>query len=374
MTVKVVIAEINKANMDRIISVCKGDPNIEIIGTTQKGLEAISMTIRRRPNVLILANITDMAIIKIVKKIMQQQPTPILLLKTSLDSIDQLSHILDYGIIDLISAPQKITLSEFSIITRIHILSKLEISKFMDQIEKLNTRGKSLVIAKPEYQKKQKENYQIDQEGKSALSTISQKTSYSGAGRLNKIIIIGTSTGGPRLLNQIIPSLPQNFPPTIVIQHMPVGFIEPLAHRLNRSAAMGVKQAEHGEPITPGMVYIAPAGFHLEIQSTTPTGAPRLSLSDGDEVNFVKPAVDVTLFSASESYRSGAISVILTGMGHDGREGSKMIKENGGKVIALNEEDSDIYGMNKSVIEAGLADEILGINEIVEGIIRAIES
>ncbi len=115
-----------------------------------------------------------------------------------------------------------------------------------------------------------------------------------------------------------------------------------------------------------GCVYIAPGGYHMEIDKSS--GVSRIKITEGAKVNFVKPAADVTLFSAVRAYGSGVIGVILTGMGADGREGCRVVKKQKGTVFALKEEDSVIYGMNKAVIDAGLADEILGMDEIVKHI------
>ncbi|MHA2250773.1 MAG: chemotaxis protein CheB [Candidatus Kariarchaeaceae archaeon] len=372
MTVKVVIAERKKADIDKITSACQSDPSIEIIGTTSKGHEAISLAIRNHPDVLILSTaVADIPIFSLVRRIMQQRPLPILLIKTASEELVNIAQIVEYGITDIITAPTRTDLSEFAITTRIHILAKLNINKFKEQIAIVNkTGGNSINLKKPIFEPKTE--LLVPEKSRRSSQKLS-RVRYAGTGRLNKLVIIGTSTGGPRLLSQIIPKFPSNFPPVIIIQHMPIGFIEPFAARLNRTSKIRVKQAEEGETIVSGTVYIAPAGFHLEFQSLTSTGPPKIALTDGEEVNFVKPAVDVTLLSASKIYGSGVISVILTGMGHDGRDGCRVIKQIGGKVIALNEKDSDIYGMNKAVIDAGLADIILGKTDIISGIIQAIE-
>ena len=195
---------------------------------------------------------------------------------------------------------------------------------------------------------------------------------YKGTGRLNRIIVIGTSTGGPKLLNEFVPKLPPNLPPVILVQHMPEGFTEKFSERLNRTAKTQVKEAEHGEIITSGNVYVAPGGYHLEIVLNE-NNMPSIMLTDRPPVNFVKPSVDVTLMSALNIYGSGVISVILTGMGSDGKIGSIEVKKMGGTVLALHESDTDLYGMNRSVIESGVVDEILKKNQLTSGIVRALE-
>ncbi|MHA2170378.1 MAG: chemotaxis protein CheB [Candidatus Kariarchaeaceae archaeon] len=372
MPVRIIIAEKKRSDLDRISSACKGDLAIEIVGAVSKGLDAISLTVREKPDVLILSTeLDDIPCYSIIKKIMDKHPTPVLLIKTYSSEVVNIDRIIDYGIVDIITAPTRADLNEFALTTRVHILSKLRISKFTEQIQRANSNIHRKNVQLPARTKWDYPDFHED--ANDDMPTKKETQLYSGQGRNRKIIIIGTSTGGPRVLSKIVPSIPPNFPPVVIVQHMPIGFVDPFAKRLNRLSTAKVKQAEDGEPISAGTIYIAPAGYHLEIKSISSSRPARFSLNDGAEVNFVKPAVDITLQSAGRVYGSGVIGVILTGMGHDGRDGCKMIKEMGGKVIALNEKDSDIYGMNKAVIEAGLADAIISKADMVEGMINAIE-
>jgi two-component system chemotaxis response regulator CheB len=282
--------------------------------------------------------------------------------------VEQLKS-LDVGLLDFLSSPVrggKMDFNEVSLTTRIHILSKLQVEKFVRQIDQSMNRENSLELASLDPKPIQKKVTQI------SSSSSREVIQYSGISRSAKIIIIGTSTGGPRLLSDIIPDFPINLPPVIVIQHMPVGFISAFASRLNRLSRIKVKEAVDGEIIIPGTVYLAPGGKHLEFFRQA-NHTICIQLTDGPPVNFVKPAVDITLKSSARIYGSGTIGVILTGMGHDGRSGSKVVKDRGGKIICLNEDDSDVYGMNKAVIEAGHADGIVSKRELVPYIIRAIE-
>ncbi len=161
----------------------------------------------------------------------------------------------------------------------------------------------------------------------------------------------------------LIPQFPRNFPPILVVQHMPQGFVDSFADRINDRSQMIVAMARTGVHVKRGHVYLAPGGFHMEVIINS-NNNPVIEITSGPTVNFVKPAVDVTLFAAARIWGSGVISVILTGMGHDGRSGTRIVKKLGGRSIALNEEDSVVYGMNKSIVDAGLADSVLAIDEI----------
>jgi two-component system chemotaxis response regulator CheB len=154
---------------------------------------------------------------------------------------------------------------------------------------------------------------------------------------------------------------------------MPDTFVGAFADRMNQNSRMNVKLAQEGDILRNGWIYVAPGGVHMELEKSSPRHV-RVRFDDGAKVNFVKPAVDVTLFSAARIFKNRVISVVLTGMGSDGREGTRIVKKLGGQSIALKEEESIIYGMNKSVIDAGLADHILGMDGIVKQLAKMVYS
>ncbi len=178
----------------------------------------------------------------------------------------------------------------------------------------------------------------------------------------NALIIVGSSAGGPGTLLKLLSKISKPTPPIVLVQHITHTFAKPLADRLNDRTPIEVVLAEENDVLQANTAYLAPPGKHMEL--TKFGNSLKIKLTDGPRVNFVKPAVDVTLFSAARLKDYFVISTILTGMGRDGMEGSKVIKRQGGAVIALNEKDSVVYGMNRSVIEANLADFILPLNEI----------
>ena len=186
----------------------------------------------------------------------------------------------------------------------------------------------------------------------------------------NSLIVIGASTGGPKALYQILPRLERNIPPIIIVQHMPKGFTKNFAERLNEKTRVKVKEAEDGEIIRPGIVYIAPAGKHLVIEKASEYGLGnyKFVLVDGPPRNFVKPSVDVTLESIYRNYSGNILVAILTGMGKDGQEGCKLIKAKGGKIIAEDKSTAVIYGMPKAIIENNLADLVIPLHEIPKAI------
>lgn len=181
-------------------------------------------------------------------------------------------------------------------------------------------------------------------------------------------VCIGVSTGGPEALMQVFGTI--NAPlsvPIFIVQHMPADFTALLAARLSATGVMTVKEAEEGEIAIPGMVYIAPGGFHMAL--SRPGTKTIIHLNTEPPENSCRPAVDVLFRTAAEVYGSGLLAVMLTGMGYDGLKGSQIIKEKGGQVIAQDEATSVVWGMPGAVVQAGLADSVLPIEKIADEII-----
>jgi two-component system chemotaxis response regulator CheB len=184
----------------------------------------------------------------------------------------------------------------------------------------------------------------------------------------NPVILIGCSTGGPGALSEIIPALPASLQsPVVVVQHMPAGFTRSLSERLNSLSALNVKEAEPGDALLTGQVLLAPGGFHLTLDENE-----QVTLNQKPAVHGVRPAVDVTLNSLIQRFGKQVVAVILTGMGSDGMHGASLLHSNGGYVIAEHESTCVVWGMPRSVVEAGAADAVLPRPQIVRAIERAI--
>ncbi len=183
-----------------------------------------------------------------------------------------------------------------------------------------------------------------------------------------RVIAIGTSTGGPNALHQVIPALPPSLPvPVVIVQHMPPLFTAMLAQRLDECSRIRVHEASEGQRIEPGHVYIAPGGKHLEIASSG-TG-PVARLHEGPPENSCRPAVDVLFRSVASVYGAGSLGVVLTGMGQDGLRGSQVLQEAGGRILAQDQASSVVWGMPGAVVSAGVADQVIDINHMAQAII-----
>ena len=185
------------------------------------------------------------------------------------------------------------------------------------------------------------------------------------------VVAIGTSTGGPNALDVVLTQLPKDFPvPVLVVQHMPPQFTKILAERLASRCKVGVFEAANGMPITAGNVYIAPGDFHLEVVGRG--GLVQARTTQGEPENSCRPAVDVLFRSVARAFGGRALGVVLTGMGKDGWRGSEELSQAGSKVIVQDEATSVVWGMPAFVAEAGIAEEVLPVEQIASSILRRV--
>jgi two-component system chemotaxis response regulator CheB len=186
------------------------------------------------------------------------------------------------------------------------------------------------------------------------------------------VVAIGVSTGGPAALDILLPALPADFPlPVLIVQHMPEVFTRLFAERLSRRCPLRVSEASNGMPAVRGNIYIARGNWHMEaLASASPGAAPILRLNQDPPENHCRPAVDVLFRSVAKVYGSGAIAVVLTGMGSDGLAGSRLIHERGGIILAQDHATSTIWGMPGAVAQAGLAHKVLSLAAIAPEIVR----
>lgn len=362
--IKVLVVD-DSAFMRKIISnILAESPDIEVIGRAKNGQDAIEKVTRLKPDVVTMD--LEMPVLdglQALGYIMSECPTPIIIISgAESKQADVTLTAFQYGAVDFILKPSgNISLDMMKIkeelIRKVKAASNVEVCKlgFIEEkkvAEKL--RRKSIPI-------------EINQ-----ISGINDSKERSGRKNiLHKIIVIGSSTGGPRALQQVIPFLPLNLnAPVLVVQHMPSGFTKSLAERLNSQSLIKVKEAEDGDIIEPGNVYIAPGDFHMTIKQQKINGEEKevISLTKGEKVQGVRPSIDVLLNSVAPIFKQNSVGVILTGMGSDGSDGIKKLKKAGGRVIAEDESTCVVYGMPRSVIEQKLADYILPINKIAESI------
>ena len=185
----------------------------------------------------------------------------------------------------------------------------------------------------------------------------------------DRLLIIGSSTGGPRALAEVVAGLPADLPcAAIIVQHLPAGFTKSLADRLDQGSPLSIAEAKDGDTLHVGRVLVAPGDFHLRVEGT------RVKLDAGPRLHGVRPAVDVTLETATRSFGPAVLAAILTGMGQDGTEGARAVKAAGGLVLAEAESTCVVYGMPRAVAEAGLTDEVVPLDRMADSIVRHIHA
>jgi two-component system, chemotaxis family, protein-glutamate methylesterase/glutaminase len=304
-------------------------PFIDVVGTARDGAEALEMVAELRPDVVTCdLNMPEMDGLAFVRTQMAIQPVPILIISIASGSGEQVLAALDAGAVDFLQKPTALATDRL-----------LEISE--ELIEKV----KAAAHAAP-----MRALVNLEAE-----SPVVNEEPRDGATNTS-MVVIGASTGGPQALKAVLARLPADCPvPVALVLHMPIGYTEMYAAKLNELSPLTVIEARGGEPVVAGTAFLAPAGRHL-IFSKEPSGEvlTRLALHPLDTPH--RPSVDVLFHSAAEVFGARVLGVVMTGMGSDGREGAAWIKAKGGRVITEAEESCVVYGMPRSVVEAGLSD------------------
>ena len=323
------------------------DPDIEIAGTARDGIDAIDKIKVLKPDVITLdVEMPKMDGVKALETIMADYPTPVVMLSAlTAEGADVTIKALELGAVDFF-LKQSIINPTGDGATNSELINKVKQAAKVD-VAGVTSRLKNIIAT---------------------LQRSSQKKAAVAAPRtskINKVLIIGSSTGGPRALYEVVPNLPADLPAAILmVQHMPPKFTKSIAERLNDLSKINVKEAEAGDLVSQGQALIAPGGYHMVVRMNG-----QIALNQDKPRGGLRPAADVTIESAVKVYGSRCIGVILTGMGSDGTQGCAMIKAGGGKVLAEHESTCVVYGMPRSVVEAGLADKVVPINKMVDEIV-----
>lgn len=310
------------------------DPQLFVAGIAREGSEAIEKVQRLKPDIVTMdVEMPEMDGITALGKIMETYPVPVVMLSNYTEEGTEVTiRALELGAVDFFL---KSELFEQDIEQEV-------IDEFL---RRLKTIAGSAKIPPREVKV---------QAGK-VIKPIERKSASKGD--LADLLIIGTSTGGPAALQSILPYFPDDTRvPILVLQHMPPGFTKSLADRFDTFCKLRVKEAEDGDILEAGNIYIAPAGFQTLLAKKNDGNVAIRVEESMDEKILYKPSVNVTLDSAAPIYKDRLLSVILTGMGNDGLAGCRSVKKYNGHVIVEAEESCVVYGMPKVVYEAGLAD------------------
>jgi len=353
----------DSAFMRKAISIMiADDPEIEVVGLAHNGEEGLQKVHELSPDLVTMdIEMPRMDGLTALRKIMLEKPTPVMMVSSlTTEGAEATLEALDLGAVDFI--PKQLSYVSLDIIKiKQDLIAKIKhISrrKYLVTARSLSRRATaSLAGSKPKARPRPV-----------ALPILAMPSARRTGTKAMRVVAIGTSTGGPPALQLVVPVLPKQFPvPVLIVQHMPATFTKTLAQRLNTLSVLQVKEAEEGDRLDAGMVFIAPGDRHMLVRQQ---GANRyIHLSHEPADSLYKPSVDVMMTSVAESFRGCTLGVIMTGMGHDGLEAIRKIKKEGGLVIAQDEATCVVYGMPRAIVEAGLADKVSSIECIAGDIV-----
>lgn len=320
-------------------------PGIQVVATAVDGNDALQAIPRYEPDVITLdVEMPKLDGLSTLREIMKRFPRPVIMI-SSLTSEGTLETVqaLTLGAVDFIAKPS----------------FRANVASIMAEVgEKVIKASKARVWSLARHSHQEMPAPQST-DVKSSIRTLRSD---------DRIVLIGSSTGGPRALSTVMAGLPANLPAAfVIVQHMPAGFTRSLAERLDSMSPIRVKEAEPGDQLETGKCLVAPGGFHMVLDTNE-----RIALNQNPPVHGVRPSVDVSLLSIAQKFQKRVISVILTGMGSDGTNGASFVNSSGGWVIAEAEESCVVWGMPRSVIEAGKANRVEPLSKIHEAIIEAV--
>jgi two-component system, chemotaxis family, protein-glutamate methylesterase/glutaminase len=316
-------------------------PFIDVVGVARDGDEALEMVEQLHPDVVTCdLQMPRLDGVKFVREQMSRRPLPILILTASPEDGENALQAIDAGAIDFMQKPSALANHEILVIRD-------------ELVEKVKAAARAPLG-----------NLQR------IFPIVSDTSAFGTRATKVDLVVIGISTGGPQALRYLIPQFPADFPvPMAMVLHMPVGYTQLFAEKLDEISPLKVVEAIEGEPLVAGTVLLAQAGKHLSFRRTAKGNVvAQLSTEPMDLPH--RPAADILFQSASEVYRSRVLGVVMTGMGNDGRQGAAWIKAQGGTVLTEAEDSCVIYGMPRSVVEAGLSDGAVPLGQMAQAIME----
>jgi len=353
MEIKVLIVDDSPFIRKAIIRMLKDDHDIVVVGEAANGKEALIKAVELQPDVITLdVEMPVMDGLTTLKELMDKNPIPVIMFSSiTEDGAKVTLDALRYGAVDYL--PKDFKATSISVFNKKKIIiSKIRTAySLKHKIAKLKRHSISKV-----------EILQVPQIG---FEKRKGKKDY-------RFLLIGTSTGGPPALERVLKSFPANFPlPILIVQHMPPVFTKSLADRLNSVSQIKVKEAANNDIPLKGHAYVAPGNFHMLVDIDT-NDQYKIKISDQPDNLLYKPSVDVMFESVAKECNQSLLSVIMTGMGKDGKMGCTLIKHKNGTVIAQDEDSCVVYGMPRAVVEENLADYVLPIDQIPKKIIELV--
>ncbi len=351
-TIKVIIVDDSAFMRKSLSMMLESDAEIRVVATARNGNEALEKIRELKPDIITLdIEMPVMDGLTALRHIMKEMPLPVLMVSSlTTEGASATLDALNLGAVDFI--PKQLS------------YVSLDIVKIKDElVQKVKhiVRNRSL-----------RQRLERIKSGGVQTAPVRKSTNLNNLKRPVEdmaAMVVGVSTGGPNALLKIIPRLPASFPLGIaVVQHMPPNFTKSMAERLNSISELQVKEAEEGDPVERGVVLIAPGGQHMTFKKNGVKMT--VNINEEPKNTLYKPSVDIMITSATSVYNRPLLGVILTGMGKDGLEGLRSVKKRRGYIIAQDEESCIVYGMPKAVVDEGIADAVLSLEDISPALIR----
>ncbi|WP_024618182.1 protein-glutamate methylesterase/protein-glutamine glutaminase [Pseudomonas kilonensis] len=378
MVVKVLVVDDSGFFRRRVSEILSADTSIQVVGTATNGKEAIDQALALKPDVITMDyEMPMMDGITAVRHIMQRCPTPVLMFsslthegaRVTLDALDAGAvDFLPKNFEDISRNPDKV---RQLLCEKVHSISRSNrrvgaySAPAPAPVAAPSPAPSPTPTASSSFNPAPVRSVPAPAPARSAAPA--SASSPAPKRKAYKLVAIGTSTGGPVALQRVLTQLPANFPaPIVLIQHMPAAFTKAFAERLDKLCNISVKEAEDGDILRPGLALLAPGGKQMMID-----GRGAVKILPGDERLNYKPCVDITFGSAAKSYGDKVLAVVLTGMGADGREGARLLKQGGSAIWAQDEASCVIYGMPMAIVKADLADAVYGLDDIGRHLVEA---
>ncbi|MCW8987851.1 MAG: chemotaxis response regulator protein-glutamate methylesterase [Gammaproteobacteria bacterium] len=355
MTTRVLVVDDSGFFRRRVKEILEEDPLLTVVGDAANGQEAIDKTIELKPDVITMdIEMPIMDGIKATQKIMQTNPTPIVMFSSlTTEGAKATLDALEAGALDFL--PKRFE----------------DISQDRDEAKKLLCQRVHAIAQKKHMLRKTVSSVSASSTTTSSAASFTRTPVNIGKSGGIDLVAIGTSTGGPLALQNILLNLPADFSkPIVMIQHMPATFTPAFAKRLDQMCKISVKEAEDGDQLKPGLALLAPGGKQMLVEGRAGNAVVRVIESEPSLT--YKPSVDITFRSINKVFPAKTLAIVLTGMGADGREGARTLKAQGSEIWAQDEESCVVYGMPAAIVDAGLADKILSLNDFSEAIVKRV--
>lgn len=395
MTIRVLVVDDSSFFRRRLTEILSQDAELEVIATANNGKEAVEKALALRPDVITMdIEMPVMDGIAAVREILKVQRTPILMFSSlTHEGAKATLDALEAGAIDFL--PKKfediardkaeaadVLRQRVKTVARRRVISRPS-STISSASSTLASRtaplsGSNATTATPRAPLAQSLAARALAERAELQSKAAERAepqrggSFDSSGKTYKLVAIGTSTGGPVALQQIITALPANFPlPVVLIQHMPAAFTGAFASRLNGLAKIEVKEAADNDVLRPGVAYLAPGGKQMLLDGNENQARLRVREDDSPRITF-KPSVDITFGTAAKVFNDKVLAIVLTGMGSDGREGCRLLKQSGSRIWSQDEASCVVYGMPQAVTAAGLTDVEVALSDVAARIVAEV--